>query len=354
MQSNYQEHTKGTAIMGKYLTTDFAIKMGTANTVVYTRRQGVVAHEPSVIALQKRLTGSWAALHVGQAAKAMIGRTSEHVSIVRPLHAGVVADCDLAHMLLQHCLRKAGSRKLLHSLRFVLGIPAQCTTIERRAVMEAARAAGARGIYLIYEPLAVALGEGLDIREPYGRMLVDMGGGTTDVSVVSVGGLVYHQTLPQGGEAMDGAIISALRRKYHLDIGLQTAEQLKIELGTVLPHGTPQRLQIEGTDATSHTPRLQEVTSHDIREALIDGIHRIIGAIREAMGQTPPELLADISQGGVLLTGGASLLDGLDSYMREHLGVPVYRANHPMTNAAIGAAQALDDPPLSSYLMTHP
>ncbi|WP_089720420.1 rod shape-determining protein [Candidatus Entotheonella palauensis] len=342
--------------MVKYLTTDLAINLGTANTVVYTRRQGVVAHEPSVVAMQERLNGSRVALHVGQAAKAMIGRTSEQVSIVRPLHEGVVADCDLAHMMLQHCLEKAGSRKMkmLHSLRFVFGIPAQCTTIERRAVIEAARAAGARGVYLIYEPLAVALGEGLDIREPYGRMIVDIGGGTTNVSVISVGGLVYNKTLLQGGEAMDEAIIAALRRKYHLDIGIQTAEQLKIELGNVLPHCTPQRLQIEGTDVAAHTPCLQEVTSHDIRDALIDGIHTIIDAMREVMGQTPPELLADIAEGGVLLTGGASLLDGLDSYMREHLGVPVYRANNPMTNTAIGAAQALDDPALEAYLTTRP
>ncbi|ETX01645.1 MAG: hypothetical protein ETSY2_36815, partial [Candidatus Entotheonella gemina] len=272
--------------MGKYLTTDLAINLGTANTVIYTRRQGVVAHEPSVVAMQERLNGSRVALHVGQAAKAMIGRTSEQVSIVRPLHEGAVADCDLAQMMLQHCLQKAGSRKKLHSLRFVLGVPAQCTAIERRAVIEAARAAGARGVYLIYEPLAVALGEGLDIREPYGRMIVDIGGGTTNVSVVSVGGLVYNKTLLQGGEAMDEAIIAALKRKYHLDIGIQTAEQLKIELGNVLPHCTPQRLQVEGTDAAAHTPCLQQVTSHDIRDALIDSIHTIIDAMREVMGQT--------------------------------------------------------------------
>lgn len=340
--------------MGKYLTHDLAINMGTANTVVYHRRQGIVAHEPSVIAMQERLNGSQVVRHVGQAAKAMIGRTSEHVSIVRPLREGVVADCNLAQMLLQHCLQKAASRKLLHSLRFVLGIPPQCTTIERRAVIEAARAAGARGIYLIDEPLAVALGEGLDIREPYGRMIVDIGGGTTDVSVVSVGGLVYNKTLPQGGEAMDEAIISALRRQYHLDIGIQTAEHLKVELGTVLPHGSPQSLRIEGANAAAHTPYLQEVTSHDIRDALIDSIDAIIDAMREVMGQTPPELLADIAESGILLTGGASLLDGLDRYLCDHLGVPVCRANNPMTNAAIGAAQALDDPALEGYLMTRP
>jgi rod shape-determining protein MreB len=296
--------------------------------------------------------GSRVVLHVGQAAKAMMGRMSRKVSTMRPLLKGVVADCDLAQMLLAHSLKKAGCRKILRSLRFVLGIPVQCTTIERRAVIEAAHAAGARGVYLIYEPLAVALGEGLDIREPYGRMIVDIGGGTTDVSVISVGGLVYSTTLPQGGEAMDEAIIAALRRKYHLEIGVQTAEQLKIGLGKVRQHCTPQGLRIEGTDATSHTPRLQEVTTHDIREALIDSIHAIIDAMREVMGQTPPELLVDIAEGGILLTGGASLLDGLDHYLREHLGVSVSRAQNPMTNTAIGAAQALDDPAFKAYLMT--
>jgi len=340
--------------MGKYLTTDLAIKMGTANTVVYTRRRGVVAHEPSVVAIQNCLNGSRVVLHVGQVAKAMMGRTSGQVSTMRPLQKGVVADCDLAQMMLEHCLKKAGCRKMLHSLRFVLGIPVQCSTIERRALIEAAHAAGARSVYLIYEPLAVGLGEGLDIREPYGRMIVDIGGSTTDVSVISVGGLVDHTTLPQGGEAMDEAIIAALRRKYHLEIGVQTAEQLKIELANVLPHCPPQGLQIEGTDATSHTPRLQEVTSHDICEALSDSIHTIIDAIREVMGQTPPELLADIAEGGILLTGGASLLGGLDHYLHEHLGVSVSRAMNPMTNAAIGAAQALDDPALKASLLTPP
>jgi rod shape-determining protein MreB len=341
-------------MIGKYLTHDLAINMGTANTVVYTRRQGVVAHEPSVVAMQERLNGSRVALHVGQAAKAMIGRTSAQIIIMRPLHEGIVADCNLAQMMLQHCLQKAGSRKGLRSLRFVLGIPAQCTTIERRAVLEAARAAGARGVYLIYEPLAAALGEGLDIREPYGRMIVDIGGGTTDVTVVSVGGLVCNKTLPQGGDAMDEAIISALRRKYHLDVGVQTAELLKVELGNVLPDCPPTSQQIEGTDAAARTPRLQNVTAQDIRDALIDRIDVLIDAIREVMGHTPPELLADIVEGGVLLTGGASLLDGLDQYIHEHLGVPVYRAKNPMTNVAIGAARALDDPRLNAYLMTQP
>ena len=341
-------------MMGKYLTYDLAINMGTANTVVYTRRRGVVAHEPSVVAMQERLNGSRVALHVGQAAKAMIGRTSAQVSIVRPLHEGIVADCNLAQMMLQHCLHKAGSRKVLRSLRCVLGIPAQCTTIEKRAVLEAARAAGARGVYLIYDPLAVALGEGLDIREPYGRMIIDIGGGTTDVSVISVGGLVCNKTLPQGGEAMDEAIISALRRKYYLDIGVQTAEQLKIELGNVLPNCPPKSLRIEGTDAAARTPRLQEVTSHDIRDALIDHIDALIDAIRGVMGHTSPELLADIVEGGVLLTGGASLLDGLDQYIRQHLEVPIYRAKNPMTNAAIGASRALEEPMLQGCLMTLP
>jgi rod shape-determining protein MreB len=354
MHQNQKITIKGGAMMGKYLTRDLAINMGTANTVVYTRRQGVVAHEPSVVAMQERLNGSRVMLHVGMAAKAMIGRASSQVCIVRPLHEGLVADCDLAQLMIQHCLQKAGARHRFHSLRFVLGIPAQCSTIEKRAVLEASRAAGARGVYLIYEPLAVALGEGLDIREPYGRMIVDIGGGTTDVSVVSVGGLVYNKTLPQAGEAMDDAIRATLRRKYALDIGIQTAEHLKIELGQVLMQHTPRHLQIEGSDAAARTPRLQDVSSHDIRDALMDIIQTIVDAIREVLGQTPPDLLADIVEGGVLLTGGASQLDGLDNYLREQLGISVYRAHQPMINAAIGAARALDDPNFEGCLMTGP
>ena len=340
--------------MGKYLTHDLAINMGTANTVVYDRRQGVVAHEPSVVAMQERLNGSPVALHVGRSAKAMIGRTSDQVSIARPVREGVVADCDLAHMMIEHCLQKGGPRKRFHSLRFVLGVSAQCSTIEKRAMLEAGRAAGASDVYLMYGPLAVALGEGLDIREPYGRMIVDMGGGSTNVSVISVGGLVCSKTLRQGGDAMDQAIIAALRRAYQLDIGLQTAEHLKIELGTMQLDGAPQCLQIEGTDATAHTPRLQEVTSRDIRNAIVDIIDAIIDAMREVMGHTPPDLLADIVEGGVLLTGGGSLIGDLDSYIYEHLGVPIHRAKKPMTNAAIGAARALDDPTMQAYLMARP
>ena len=219
--------------MGKYLSHDLSINMGTANTVVYDRRQGVVAHEPSVVAMQERLNGSPVTLHVGRSAKAMIGRTSPQVSISRPVREGVVADCNLAQMMIEHCLQKGGPRKRFHSLRFVLGVPVQCSIIEKRAMLEAARGAGASDVSLMSEPLAVALGESLDIREPYGRMIVDMGAGATDVSVISVGGLVYNKTLRQGGDAMDEAIIAALRRTYQLDIGLQTAEHLKIELGTM-------------------------------------------------------------------------------------------------------------------------
>ncbi len=283
------------AMVAKYFSADLAINLGTANTVIYTKHQGVLAHEPSVIALQERRTGSHVALNVGQSAKEMIGRTSENVNIVRPLHEGVVADSHLTQMMLKHCLQHVTRRNALRQLRCILSIPAGSSAIEKRAVVEAAHSAGIRQVYLIDEPIASALGEDIDIREPYGRMVVDIGGGTTNITIMSVGGLVYNHTLRLGSEAMDEAIVQELRRQYDLAIGLQMAEQLKIDLGNALPHSTPQRRQIEGTDAMTRTPRLQKVTSHDVREALIDIVHMMINAMRDAFERTPPELLADIT-----------------------------------------------------------
>ncbi len=329
---------------------DVAIDLGTATTVMYTKRRGIVAQEPSLVATQERQDGKPMTLEVGQAAKEMIGRTAEHVNIACPLQNGVVANCDLTQAVLQHCFKQAGTRPRFRSMRCILAISAGSSSIEKRAVVEAVRAAGARHVHLIYDAFAAALGAGLAIHEPYGRMIVDLGCGTTEISIVSVGRLVHHQTVPIGGEVMDKAIINLIQHKYDLMIGSHLAERLKIELAAILPHCEPQQLQIEGTDMTTRTPRHQEVTSHDVRIAVIDSVHAIITAIREAMGHTPPELLADIAQEGILLTGGGAFLEGIEGYLREHLGVPVRRATNPLTGTAIGAGHVLNDSALSHDL----
>ena len=320
-------------------------------TVIYTKRRGIVAQEPSLVAVQERQDGKPIPLEIGQAAKDMVGRTAEHVNIARPLQNGVVADCELTQAVLQHCFKQSATQSRLRPMRCMMAIPAGSSSIEKRAIVEATRAAGGRQVHLIYDPFAAALGEGLNICEPYGRMIVDIGGGTTEIAIVSVGRLVHHRTVPIGGDVLDEAIMTLVQRRYDLVIGMKLAERLKIELGSVLPQSTARRqLRIEGTDANARTPRHQEVTAHDVRQAVIDHVHTMITAMREAMSQTPPDLLADIAQDGILLTGGGSLLSGLDGYMRELLGVPVYRAANPLTGTAIGASQVLDDPALYQTL----
>lgn len=338
------------AAVATYFSADIAVDLGTVTTVLYTKRRGIVAQEPSLVAVQDRQDGKSIPLEVGRAAKEMVGRTSEQVNIARPLQHGVVADCDLTQTMLQHCFKQSEARPRLRPMRCMMAISAGSSSIEKRAIVEVARAAGARQVHLIYDPFAAAIGEGLNVLEPYGRMVVDIGGGTTEIAVLSVGRLVHHQTVPIGGEAMDEAIMALVQRKYDLAIGVELAERLKIELGTVLPQSSGQELRVEGTDTNARTPRHQTVTSHDIRQAVIDQVHKMISAMREAMGQTPPDLLADIAKDGILLTGGGAFLNGLDGYIREHLGVPVYRAANPLTGAAMGASRVLDDPGLCQTL----
>jgi rod shape-determining protein MreB len=329
-------------IMAGILGSDLAIDIGTTNTCIYAKRQGIVAHEPSVVALQERRDGTQVMLSVGEAAKEMIDKTPTHICTMRPVQDGVVADCELFQLLLTYFLRKATRRKRFRHLRVVIGVPSNSSSIEQRAVVEPAEAVGAHEVYLIKEPIAAALGAGLDIRLPYGRLIVDIGGGTTDIAIISLAGLVYSKTLRLGGDAIDVAIVQHVRRKHGLVIGIPTAERLKMALGSVLPcDDTRRQSQIKGTDTLSGMPRAVVVSAADIYEALMDSVHAILDAIRSVLGMAPPELLADIVESGLILTGGGALLCGLEAYLQAQLGFPVRTAANPMACVALGSSHAL-------------
>ena len=341
------------ATVAGVLASDLAIDVGTANTLIYTERQGIVTHEPSVVALQAQQNGPHVALCMGQAAKDMIDKTPPTIRTVRPLQDGVVADGDLFQLLLTYFLRKATRRHRCHHLRVIIGVPSQSSSIEQRAIVEPAEAAGADEVYLIKEPIAAALGAGLDIRLPYGRLVVDIGGGTTEIAVISLANLVYSKTLRLGGDAIDAAVIQLLRRKYDLTIGVQTAERLKIALGSVLaPRSTPPHI-VKGTHAVTGAPYLLEVSAADIHEALLSFVHTIVAEIRTALEATPPELLVDIVESGLMLTGGGALLHGIDVYLQEQLGFPVHIAATPMACVALGSGHVMAAAELRHQVTVH-
>jgi rod shape-determining protein MreB len=330
-----------------------AIDVGTANTVVYMHGQGIVACEPSVVAVQEHRDGTYVPLGIGQPAKAMIGKGPCHVTTTRPIRHGKVADCVFAKIMLKHFLQRAMGRKSLRPLRVILNVSPASSAVERRAIVEVAEAAGAHAVSLIYEPVAAALGAGLAIREPYGHMLVDIGGGTTDIAVISLAELVYSKTLQLGGETLDAAIARMLRCKYNFEIGEQTAEQVKITLGSVLPCLPIPPMAVKGVDSTTGAPRLQEVTAHDIRQVLLEPVDTMLAAIRQAFDTLSPELVADIADGGLTLTGGGALLHGLGPYMSDALGFPVRLATEPMACVALGAGGALTETALCQQVTMH-
>lgn len=325
---------------------ELAIDLGTANTVVYSRQHGIISHEPSVIAVEERQDGTRTVLGFGEAAKHMVGKTPTRVNTVRPVLNGVVADTDLTWLMLKRCIKNALKFRIGGRLRVVLGVSLSSSAIERRAMVEPAKAAGADEVYLIYEPMAAALGAGLDIREPYGRMIVDIGGDTTQIAVISLGDLVYSQTLHLGGHTMDTTVSRLLKHKYQLDIGEQTAEWLKITLGGLQPDTPTQRVTIKGNDSVTGAPRADCVVSDDIRSVLLDPIEAIMMSIQEAFEGIPPELVVDIIDSGLTLTGGGALLQGLVPYMCEGLGLPVHLASDPMTCVVLGAGHVLAHPDL--------
>jgi rod shape-determining protein MreB len=319
-------------------TRDVAVDLGTANTLVYVRGRGIVLSEPSVVAIDTQTREVHA---VGIEAKRMLGRTPGTIQAIRPLKDGVIADFDVTEQMLRHFIRKVHQSRWAHP-RVVVCVPSGVTGVEKRAVEEACLSAGARQAYLIEEPMAAAIGAGLPVGEPTGNMVVDIGGGTSEVAVISLGGIVVSESIRIGGDELDEAIINYVKREYQLMIGQQTAEELKLEIGSAFPLGDEVQAEIRGRDLVSGLPKTVVLTSEEVRMALEEPLQAIIEAVKETLDRTPPELGSDIIDRGIVLAGGGALLRGLDERMREETQMPAHLPDSPLTCVALGSGRSLD------------
>ena len=322
---------------------DLAIDLGTANTLVYVKGKGIICSEPSVVAVHKGGKGVDKVLAVGAQAKEMLGRTPGSIFAIRPIKDGVIADFEITEAMLRYFIRKAHNRKTLIRPRIIICVPPCITAVEKRAVRESALSAGAREVYLIEEPMAAAIGAGLSITEPSGNMIVDIGGGTTDVAVISLSGIVISRSIRVGGDKMDEVIINYVKKKYNLLIGERTSELIKITIGTAYPTEENRTMEIKGRDLIAGIPKTIEIKSEEVREALAEPINAIVETVRQTLERTPPELAADIADKGIVLVGGGSLLANLDVLLREETQLPVMLAEDPFTAVAYGAGKALDN-----------
>ncbi|MDT8441747.1 MAG: rod shape-determining protein [Desulfuromonadales bacterium] len=338
------------AVLGLF-SNDLAIDLGTANTLVYLRGKGVVVSEPSVVAVQKDHVGQKKVLAVGTEAKNMLGRTPGSIVAIRPMKDGVIADFDITEEMLRYFIRKIHNRKALVRPRIVICVPSGITQVEKRAVRESAESAGAREVYLIEEPMAAAIGAGLPITEASGNLIVDIGGGTTEVAVISLAGIVYAKSVRVGGDKMDEALVLHLKRKYNLLIGERTAEEIKIQIGSAYPDETERTMEVKGRDLVSGIPKTLEINSKEIREALSEPITSIVEAVRIALERTPPELAADIVDKGIVLAGGGALLRNLDKLLHEETGLPVVIAEDPLSCVVLGSGKVLDELDLLKQVM---
>jgi rod shape-determining protein MreB len=316
-----------------------AVDLGTANTVVYVRGQGIVLSEPSVVAVDVK-TGR--PLAVGAEAKAMVGRTPSNIQAIRPLKDGVIADFEICEMMLRYFIRRVHPGRLAKP-RMVICVPSGITGVEQRAVIEAAEYAGARKAYIIEEPMAAAIGAGLPIDEPTGNMVVDIGGGTTEVAVISLGGIVTSQSVRIGGDEMDDAIISYVKKEFSLALGERTAEEIKIALGSAYPLEEELSAEIVGRDLLSGLPKTVMISTEQLRSAIEEPVTAIVDAVKTTLDKTPPELAADLMEQGIVLAGGGSLLHGLDSRLAHETGIPVVLARDPLNCVAIGSGQCLEE-----------
>jgi rod shape-determining protein MreB and related proteins len=322
---------------------DLAIDLGTANTLIYVKGQGIVSCEPSVVAVQKDARGVKKVRAVGKEAKMMLGRTPGSIVAIRPMKDGVIADFEITEAMLSYFIRKAQTRRTLVKPRIIICVPFGITMVEKRAVKESAESAGAREVYLIEEPMAAAIGAGLPITEPSGNMIVDIGGGTTEVAVISLGGIVYSKSVRVAGDKMDEAILQYLKRKYNLLIGERTAELIKITIGNAFGGDEVETMEVKGRDLVAGIPKTITVDSDEIREALTEPINAVVEAVRIALERTPPELAADIVDKGIVLAGGGALLKNLDILLREETGLPVMIAEDPLSAVVLGSGKALDE-----------
>ncbi len=328
------------SLLGGFFSNDLAIDLGTANTLVYVRGEGIVMNEPSFVAIH---LADHSVLAVGHEAKAMLGRTPGNITAIRPLKHGVIADFDVTEKMLHYFIRMAQRRRTLVRPRIVIAVPSGITQVEKRAVRDSAVQAGAREVYLMEQPTAAAIGAGLPIQEPGGHMIVDVGGGTTEVAVISLAGIVYSQSVRIAGDEMDEAIVQYIRKHYNLLVGERRAEEIKITLGSAYPMGGQrQTMEVKGRDLIDGIPKTIVVTAEEVREALREPVLAIVDAVRRCLERTPPELAADIVDKGIVLTGGGALLRGLDQLLRQETALPIAVADDPLSCVALGTGQALD------------
>ena len=327
------------------LSADMAVDLGTANTLVYVKGRGIVLNEPSVVAIENR-GGRKIVRAVGDDAKQMLGRTPGSIEAIRPMRDGVIADFEVAEAMIKHFIQKVHNRRSFASPRIIVCVPSGATAVERRAIQESALSAGARKVDLIEEPMAAALGAGLPVTDPTGSMVVDIGGGTTEVAVLSLGGIVYSRSVRVGGDKMDEAIIAYIRRMYNLLIGEASAERIKKEVGSAMvpADGTDVTIQIKGRDLMHGVPKEVRIGQAQVAEALAEPVAQIVEAVKVALEATPPELAADIVDTGIVLTGGGALLSNLDQVIRDETGLPVSVADDPLSCVAIGTGMALEHP----------
>ncbi len=321
---------------------DLAIDLGTATTLIYVKGKGIVTCEPSVVAVQRDNRGGKKVLAVGREAKEMLGRTPGNIQAVRPLRDGVIADFEITEAMLRYFIARAHNRRTLVKPRIIICVPFGITEVEKRAVKESAEGAGAREVHLIEEPMAAAIGAGLPITEPSGNMIVDIGGGTTEVAVISLAGIVYSQSVRVGGDKMDESIMAYMKRKYNMAIGEQTAERIKITIGNAYPLEQQLTMEVKGRDLVAGIPKTVLVNSDEIRDSLSEPLNAIVEAVLIALERTPPELAADIVDKGIVLTGGGSLLKNLDVLLREETGLPVMVCDDPISAVVLGSGKALD------------
>src|SRR6478736_2120032 len=322
---------------------DLAIDLGTATTLTFVKGKGIVSNEPSVVAVQRAGNGVKKVLAVGKEAKEMLGRTPGNIVAVRPMKDGVIADFEVTEAMLRYFITRAHNRRTLVRPRIIICVPSGITEVEKRAVRDSALAAGAREVYLIEEPMAAAIGAGLPITEPSGNMIVDIGGGTTEVAVISLAGIVVSKSMRVGGDKMDEAIVQYVKRKYNLLIGERTAEMIKKEIGSAYPLEEPLTVEVKGRDLVAGVPKTLVVNSDEIREALMEPVHQVVESVRIALERTPPELASDIVEKGIVLAGGGALLRNLDVLLREETGLPVMLAEDPLTAVVMGAGKVLDE-----------
>lgn len=328
-------------ILGKF-SNDLAIDLGTANTLVYVKGKGIVLSEPSVVAVHMDSKGVKKVLAVGAEAKRMVGRTPGNIMAIRPMRDGVIADFDITEAMLRHFILSVHNRRTLVRPRIIVSVPSGITQVEKRAVRETVESAGAREIYLIEEPMAAAIGAGLPITEPTSSMVVDIGGGTTEVAVISLSGVVYAKSLRVAGDKIDEEIVQYMKRKYSLLIGERTGEIIKTTIGCAYPDQELRTVEVKGRDLISGIPKIIEINSEEVREAIAEPISLIVDTVKDALENAPPELAGDIVDRGIMLTGGGALLRNLDILIREETGLPVTIADDPLSTVARGAGMALD------------